>query len=176
MGEFGLPAPKNFALQNSSQRYRGALCVCYFFLVQERSNQESEPGRSLRGLPASRRSNDERRGFLFCKRPPSAGHISHSADGFALARIFAFCVVVRSYCEPSARAERFLFLMTLLATRQEVSRKRARPFPPGPPRHPTAKQPPSGFLFCKSPPSAGHISHPADGFAVGKIFCYPVFV
>jgi hypothetical protein len=24
---------------------------CYFFLVQERSNQESEPGRSFRGLP-----------------------------------------------------------------------------------------------------------------------------
>jgi hypothetical protein len=27
------------------------LALCYFFLIQERSNQESELGRSLRGLP-----------------------------------------------------------------------------------------------------------------------------
>ena len=30
-----------------------------------------------------------------------------------------------------------------------------------------------GFCYGKSPPSAGHISHPADGFAVGKCFCFP---
>ena len=40
---------------------------------------------------------------------------------------------VRSYCEPSARADRLACLLTLLATRQEVSKKRARTVPPGPP-------------------------------------------
>ena len=34
---------------------------------------------------------------------------------------------------PAARAERFAFLMTLLATRQEVSKKRAQAFPLGTP-------------------------------------------
>jgi hypothetical protein len=52
--------------------------------------KEKEPGRSLRGLPASRRSDDERRGCLFCKNPPSAGHIPHPADGSTMAKALAF--------------------------------------------------------------------------------------
>jgi hypothetical protein len=32
------------------------------------------------------------------------------------------------------------------------------------------------FAFGKRPPSAGHISNPADGLAVGKDFCCPVLL
>ncbi len=43
------------------------------------------------GTPlASRRSDDERRGFCFCKIPPSWAHISHAQDGFAVGKVFCY--------------------------------------------------------------------------------------
>ena len=73
-------------------------------------------------------------------------------------RFFAFCAYVRSYCEPSARAERFAFLMTLLATRQEVSKKRAQAFPLGTPlvRAQTTRRGTAALLMFARKPS-GHL-------------------
>ena len=76
------------------------------------------------------------------------------------ARVFIVCAAGRSYCAPSSRAERFVLFTTLLATRQEVSKKRARTFPPGPPRHPTAKKAPSVFLLLQNSSICGaYIPH-----------------
>ncbi len=54
---------------------RRAVRLCYFFVVQQRSNQESELGRSLRGLPRARKVAALR-----------------SAHFFAKGCIFSFCV------------------------------------------------------------------------------------
>ena len=56
---------------------RRAVRLCYFFVVQQRSNQESELGRSLRGLPRARKVAALR-----------------SAHFFAKGCIFSFCVGV----------------------------------------------------------------------------------
>jgi hypothetical protein len=54
-------------------RSRIALDALSLSFHKERA-KEKEPGRSLRGLPASRRSDDERRGFYFIEIPPSWAH------------------------------------------------------------------------------------------------------
>jgi hypothetical protein len=56
--------------------------------------KEKEPGRSLRGLPASRRSDNERRGFCFIEIPPSWAHKRTPEMGLRLASFFAipFCI------------------------------------------------------------------------------------
>ena len=74
--------------------------------------KEREPRLSPLEPPISRRSDDERRGFCFCKRPPSWAHISHAQDGFAVGRFFAFCSYLRSYCATVSRAEREVFHAT----------------------------------------------------------------
>ena len=57
-----------------------------------RSSQEGNQGFSPWIPLISRRSADERRGFCFCKRPPSWAHISHAQDGFAVGKVFCFLV------------------------------------------------------------------------------------
>ena len=92
------------------------------------------------------------------------------------AKGFAICVAGRSHCACGTR-ERFAFVVLLLVARQEATKKRAKTFPLGTPlaaRCFTTNG--RNFGFCKSPPSAGHISHPADGFAFGNGFCDPAGV
>jgi len=87
------------------------------------------------------------------------------------------CVYIRSYCAALPRAERFA-LMPFLYHSTKKWRKKGNPDVPS-----GASLPPAvltmnggGFGFGKRPPSAGHVSHPADGFAGGKICRYPVGV
>ena len=54
-------------------RSRIALDALSLSFHKERA-KEKEPGRSLRDLPASRRSDDERREFYFSKISPSWAH------------------------------------------------------------------------------------------------------
>ena len=49
----GGPWSSRFFAAGRSHCFARSLCglLCYFFVIQQRSNQESEPGRSLRDLP-----------------------------------------------------------------------------------------------------------------------------
>ena len=104
----------SYVLSHCAFGARSRLFWCSFFLVRERTNQESGPKAAAFGNCSSRRSNNERRCFCFCKIPPSAGHSSHPADGLARARIFAapFCL---KFVQTRARCRWQKFLLSLVA-------------------------------------------------------------
>jgi hypothetical protein len=61
---------------------------CYFFLIQERSNQESELGRSLQDLPASRRFTTNGGAFAVSKFLHLRGIYPTPQMGLLLAKTF----------------------------------------------------------------------------------------
>ena len=145
-------------------------------------------------------------GFCFGKSPPSAGHISHPADGFAVGKCFCFPFLFEIcasrgqnllLCAPTyahtalARLAKFL-VFCVYGRSPSFARSRnafyatswhfPRSSQEGNLDVPSKTSPPPAvltmnggdFAFGKRPPSWAHISHAQDGFAVGKIFCYPV--
>jgi hypothetical protein len=66
-GEQGEAKVFRACVAGKSPPQRGGVGACYFFLVQERSNQESELGCSLRDLPSNAKTVDASRHQCFCE-------------------------------------------------------------------------------------------------------------